>query len=456
MMKRKMALFLCGCLAASALAGCSGGGTSTESKDSQIKSAEEQELGDYEMQELEDTEFTFYQFSVENHDNYQKLIDSYNQIHPNVKINLESVGGGSDWRASLKAKIAGGEEPTIIMLEGPADFEDFSDYLADLSDQPWVEHMYESVVPDVTVDGKIIAAPSGIVNYGLIYNKKIFEAAGIDASALTTYDAIDAAFAELQDKIKSGELSDEFPMLETVCELPAKEAWVLGNHASNIALGQEFTSAIEAYEASEIEFKYADAFKEYIDLQVKYSNYADDPSALNAVDYATALGGGFAIERVAVLQMGQWVVPEIEEIAPELLENIGIIPMPLKGVAEDTTCYGTAAYLTVNQHSDDAQQAAAKDFLNYMIMSEVGKDVEINVMNGNMPFDNYGDYPVQNPISAAGNEYAESGKTTPLVFGGYPSGWSDKLGADIQSYLAGSMSWDQVIENAKANWQELR
>ena len=63
---------------------------------------------------------------------------------------------------------------------------------------------------------------------------------------------------------------------------------------------------------------------------------------------------------------------------------------------------------------------------------------------------------MQNPISAAGNEYAEENKTTPLVFGGYPSGWSDALGADIQSYLAGSMTWDQVIENAKTNWQEMR
>lgn len=455
-MKKKIALALCGCLITGMLAGCGSGSGETEDKNSEIKGAEEQDLGDYEMQELEDTEFTLYQFSVENHDNYQKMIDSYNQIHPNVKINLESVGGGSDWRASLKAKIAGGEEPTLIMLEGPADFEDFADYLTDLSDQPWVDHMYESVLPDVTVDGKVIASPTSIVSYGLIYNKKIFEAAGIDASTLTTYDAIDAAFAELQEKIKNQELADEFPMLETVCELPAKEAWVLGNHASNIALGQEFGSATEAYDSPELEFEYADAFKDYIDLQVKYSNYADDPSALNAVDYATALGGGFAIERVAVLQMGQWVVPEIEEIAPELLENIGILPMPLKGVVEDTTCYGTAAYMIVNAHSDDAQQAAAKDFLNYTIMSETGKDVEINIMNNNMPFDNYGDYPVQNPISAASNEYAENNKTTPLVFGGYPSGWSDALGADVQSYLAGSMTWDQVIENAKANWSELR
>ena len=117
-MKKKIVLVLCGCLLAGSLAGCGGSTESAGNGDSEIKSADEQELGDYEMQELEDTEFTFYQFSVENHDNYQKLIDSYNQIHPNVKINLESVGGGSDWRASLKAKIAGGEEPTIILMEG--------------------------------------------------------------------------------------------------------------------------------------------------------------------------------------------------------------------------------------------------------------------------------------------------------------------------------------------------
>lgn len=418
--------------------------------------ASDESLGDYEVQELEDTKFTLFQFSVENHDNIQTIIDAYNEVHPNVEINLQSEGGGSDWRTSLKAKIAGGEEPTIIALEGPSDFEDFSEYLSDLSDEPWVEHIYENVLPDVTIDGKVIAAPSAIVNYGLLYNKKIFEAAGIDASTLTSYDAIDEAFATLQTKIQEGELLDEFPMLEAVCELPAKETWVTGNHGSNIALGQEFASAIEAYNADEIEFKYAEGFKDYIDLQVKYSNYADNPSALNAVDYATVLGGGFAIERIAVLQMGQWVIPEIEAISPELLDSIGVLPMPLKGGAEDTTCYGTASYYIVNDHADDAQKAAAKDFLNYMFMSDEGKDIGINIMNNNMPFDNYEDYPTQNPVSVEGNEDAAEGKITPLVFSGYPNGWSDKLGADIQSYLDGSLSWDEVVENAKSNWKELR
>ena len=43
--------------------------------------------------------------------------------------------------------------------------------------------------------------------------------------------------------------------------------------------------------------------------------------------------------------MGQWVAPVIDEIDPELRENIGVLPMPLKGVDEDNICYGIASYL---------------------------------------------------------------------------------------------------------------
>ena len=35
--------------------------------------------------------------------------------------------------------------------------------------------------------------------------------------------------------------------------------------------------------------------------------------------------------KTAVIQMGQWVAPVIDEIDPELRENIGVLPMPFKG-----------------------------------------------------------------------------------------------------------------------------
>ena len=88
----------------------------------------------------------------------------------------------------------------------------------------------------------------------LYYNKDIFEAAGIDASKLKTYDEIDKAFGELKSKIDKGELKDKFPALEAVLEFPVKEKWVTGLHTGNIALGQEFDSNKQAYESKTLDF----------------------------------------------------------------------------------------------------------------------------------------------------------------------------------------------------------
>ena len=134
-----------------------------------------------------------------------------------------------------------------------------------------------------------------------------------------------------------------------------------------IAIQAELGTAFDTYKAESLDFTYADALKDYIDLMVKYSPDADKPEALVGVDYDSAMGGSFCIGKTAVIQMGQWVAPVIDEIDPELRENIGVLPMPLKGVDEDNICYGAASYFVVNKNSDDAKKAAAKDFVNWLL-----------------------------------------------------------------------------------------
>lgn len=70
---------------------------------------------------------------------------------------------------------------------------------------------------------------------------------------------------------------------------------VLANHGANPAIQAEFGTAFETYEAKSLDFKYADALKDYIDLMVKYSPDADKPEALVGVDYDSAMGGSFCI-----------------------------------------------------------------------------------------------------------------------------------------------------------------
>lgn len=85
-------------------------------------------------------------------------------------------------------------------------------------------------------------------------------------------------------------------------------------------------------------------------------------------------------------------------------------------------------------------------------MSDEGK--ALITSNISLPFDNFADFPSENVISLACEPYAKEGNTFSLVFGGYPDGWSDLLGAGIQSYIAGEKSGMLLLKKQKQTGQK--
>jgi len=196
----------------------------------------------------EEVTLNIFQFKVEIAKELDEAARAYEAEHPNVKINIQTVGGGDDYGAALRAKVQSGEEPNIFNIGGPQDVEDWMTRLEDLSDQPWVGQALEGVLSGVTVDGKVYALPFNIEGYGFVYNKAIFEAAGINAADIKDFASLEAAVKTLDGKIKAGELKDKFPNLKAAFEVAARETWVTGLHASNTAFSQEFPSSLDAYE----------------------------------------------------------------------------------------------------------------------------------------------------------------------------------------------------------------
>lgn len=443
-MKKVIGSVLTVAMVAGMMTGCGSTGGSTDTKTSADNSA-----GDGQVV------IDIFQNKNEISDALQAAIDTYEEENPSIKINLETVGG-SDYASSLKAKMLGNDPVEIFTLGGPDDIASYQDYLEPLTDQEWVSHVTAGGVDNVTVDDEVYGLPLAIEGYGLIYNKKIFEAAGIDASKLTTYDAIDKAFADLQNQIDEGKLADEFPVLEAVEEYAAKESWIVGLHTNNVALSQEFKSATNAFNSKSVEYTYGDQLKDLIDLETKYTTSKDDLSLLNSVDYSTQVGGGLAIERVAVVQQGNWISSEVANVSEDVLDNLGILPIPLKGVVEDSIAVGVSNYWCVNSKSSDAEKKAAKDFLNWLYQSDEGKQIVVNDLGFIPAFDNYDDVTISDPLSAEVKRYVDAGKTIPWVFSGQPSGWDSKVAANIQNYLAGSMTWDEVIAQNIADWESMR
>lgn len=398
-----------------------------------------------------------FQFKVEIHDELQNAVNDYMKDHPDVKINLSTVGGGDDYGAALKAKFQSGQEPAIYNVGGPQDIKDWIGKLEDLSGEDWVKNAVSGTLNGVTIDGKVYAAPMSVEGYGLIYNKEIFKAAGIDSSKINSYKTLEEAVKILDEKIKSGALKSQFPNLEAVFELPASETWVTGLHTSNAALSQEFTSDLAAFESKTVEFKYGEGFKKLIDLQATYSSNGTSKGKLNAVKYSNQVEEGLAVERVAIVQQGNWIYNAVNGVDPKVAENLDILPMSIEGGKEDTIPVGVPMYWAVNSGADDKVKEAAKDFLEWLYTSDKGKDYVVNKFFFIPAYKGFENVKPQDSLGKAVAKYSEEGKTTPWVFMGYPTAWGmDTVGTNIQKYLDGQSTWEDAIKDSQAKWQESR
>lgn len=448
-MKRKISLLLCFCLLVSTLVGC--GASSSNITDGASTDGAKTEV----EAEGEPVELVLYQFKLEIAKQLDAAVAKYMDENPNVTIHVESNGDG--YSTTLQAKMQSGQEPTIFNVQGPSDVNDWMFKLEDLSDQPWVANAANGTLADVTQDGKIYGLPCTIEGYGFVYNKAIFADAGIDAAAIKDFATLEQAVKDLDAKIKAGDLKEKYPDLEAVFEYPAKETWLTGQHTTNVALSPELGSSLNAFNAKTIEYTYSEQLKKIVDLQSSYTAAGDAREKLNAVDNTTCVENGIAIERVAMAQQGNWIYPSVESIDPEVANNLGILPMPVEGVVEDSIPVGVPMYWVVNKDATDAQKAAAKDFLNWLYQSEEGKEIIVNEFKFIPAFTNYGDLKAQDALGVAVQEYANAGKTIPWVFNGYPNGWCmDVMGTQIQKYLSGTATWEEIIAEVVQKWEELR
>ncbi len=135
---------------------------------------------------------------------YEALIEKFNEEYPNVTINYESVPFGEAQNKFKTAAEAGSGAPDIMRAE-VAWVPEFAaaghlyalDGTALLEDNNFLETPLSSNV----YDGKTYGVPQVTDTLGLMYNKELFEKAGI-TEAPTTWEEVGEAAEALKSKAK--------------------------------------------------------------------------------------------------------------------------------------------------------------------------------------------------------------------------------------------------------------
>jgi multiple sugar transport system substrate-binding protein len=141
----------------------------------------------------------------------EKLAKEYQAAHPNVTLNVSAGAAETgELLTKLSAEFTSGNYPDISYaygtwsadLAGSGRTQDLTKFVADPA-MAW-EEFPAAARATATVDGKVIGVPAVVDNLGLIYNKKLFDKAGVPYPTDTwSWDDFRAAAKKLTDPSKN-------------------------------------------------------------------------------------------------------------------------------------------------------------------------------------------------------------------------------------------------------------
>ncbi|MGW6276503.1 ABC transporter substrate-binding protein [Kribbella sp. NPDC055071] len=359
------------------------------------------------------------------------LINEFNSTHPSIKV----VGGGGGVTADsmlqkVTAGLAAGSFPDIAYIFG-SDLASLtkSPKVADLTGAVAVDDYWPAAKDAVTVKGKVRAAPALLDSLCVVYNKKLFAAAGIPAPKPGwTWDDFTTLSKQLTNPAK-GVFGTGWPGAgdeDTVWRLWPM-VWDLGG---DVVTGDGKKVAFDSVGAQ--------ALGTLDRLRTDKSLYVD-PKPGSEQLYQVFLGG-----RMGMVATGPWQLPELKDAGIAY----GVAPLPTYS-GKPLTISGPDTWTVFD--NGKAKVKAATEFVTWL--AEPAQDIQWDMKGGSLPITKAtAELPQWKKHSSQTNGLdvfvtaLETAKVRPTI-PAYPQ-ISQHLGEAIVAVLLGKLSPDDAIKQA--------
>lgn len=367
-----------------------------------------------------------------------------------VHVEVMPVTDGDSPYTKVVSLYNSGTPPTASILDTTDVIALAEEKAADLTEEPWVEEA-EGYITEV--NGKVYSFPLCIEGRGIIYNKAVIEETlgeSFDADSVTTQ----ADFLKLLDRLVDAGMEKPVSM--------AKEDWSLGAHQLQyIYETYEGTSegaqeVIEKIKAGKLDLASYDRLSEFLDtfdILKKYNVAKGDPLGADYDEMAIDLEDG----KTAFWFNGNWAWPNISEAGAEEEDEYGFLPYFLNDDEDDFVNQQIQAspskqVMLDGQIATEKEQKAAKEFLNWIVFSEIGQQMLVKTCNIIPPFQN-NPYEPSDPLSADIYQKVHEGKAfnaSAIV----PNDHWAVLGAAMQKYLVDRSDREELTESIQEYWDE--
>ena len=437
-MKRKVvAAVLTMAMAGSLLAGCGSSSSDDSSSKSETTttdesaSSDDSDSADSARGDFSGVSITMLNTKSEIESQLEAAAEQWGEL-TGAKLEVYTIGSGTPSQ-EVSARYAAKNAPTLIMCD-PQDVASICEEKGvDLSDESWAAN--GGTQYGITGnDGKLYSFPFCIEGRGMIYNKTAIEdtlGEDWDPASVTNMDDFEALLKKLVDNgmespvaLNQEDWSNAGHYFTQVYEeqdgtLTGTEKIMedLRNGSVDLMSNERFTSLMDTY-----------------DLLMEYNINKADPLAADYDENAADLAEG----DVAFWFNGNWAWAEISDYIEDDTE-IGIMPVPQNGTegnanVNDYICGGATKQVMIDKEcNDEKQQAAAKDFLDWLANTAEGNKVLVDDCSLVPAFSNITEE-ATNMLGQSIQRYTVEGKLFDQP-SNYPGDHWSEVGAIMQKYL---------------------
>lgn len=367
-----------------------------------------------------------------------------------VHVEIMPVTDGDSPYTKVVSLYNSGNPPTLAILDTTDVIALAEEKAADLSDEPWVAEA-EGYLTEV--NGRVYCFPLCIEGRGIIYNRAVIEETlgrSFDPASVRTQDS----FVALLEELKAAGMERPVSV--------AKEDWSLGAHHlqyiyelyDGTTPGAQET--VENIKAGTLDLAGYDRLNDFLNMFgiLKTYNVAQgDPLGADYDEMAIDLADG----KTAFWFNGNWAWPNLAEAGAETDDDYGFLPYFMNNDETDFANLKIQAspskqVMLDRIVADEKQQAAAKEFLNWIVFSEIGQQMLVKTCNVIPPFAN-NPYEPMDPLSADIYEKVHSDQAFNASVIVPNDHWA-VLGAAMQKYLAGRSDRTELIQSIEEYWAQ--